>query len=560
MSTKRMLLTILAAGAVLAAVGIGPQFIGSARALPPTQAGVTIPYSGHLSNEAGVPVADGAYDFAFALYAAQTGGEPLWTETQEGVAVQGGAFTVLLGRVAPLPQEVLGGGARWLEVGVRGPGEAAYTRLAPRQELSVAASAAQAGAVAPAGGGLSCAHTHWGETWSGSGNGLVLLGNSDNSITLSAGDQSPHGGYGVFGLSEKGIGVAGRSDSSAGYGMYGLATATSGTNFGVYGESRSPSGYGVYGKVSASGGLNYGVYGESPRFGVYGKATSTTMDNSGVYGESYSINGDGVSGIAFATSGSTCGVVGHSYSPDGYGVLGAAHAASGTNYGVYGESYSINGYGVAGVALATSGTNYGVYGGSNSTNGYGVYGLNIYGGYAGYFYGKVHVQGTLSKSAGGFRIDHPLDPANKYLNHSFVESPDMKNVYDGVVLLDANGEAWVQLPEWFEALNQDFRYQLTPIGAPMPNLYIAQKIQGNRFKIAGGVPGKEVSWQVTGIRHDPFAERNRIPVEEDKPADERGTYLYPEGYGQPQEKGLDYRRHPELFREPPEAPAPQGNE
>ena len=41
----------------------------------------------------------------------------------------------------------------------------------------------------------------------------------------------------------------------------------------------------------------------------------------------------------------------------------------------------------------------------------------------------------------------------------------MKNIYDGVVTLDVYGEAEVQLPAWFEALNTDFRYQLTAIGA-----------------------------------------------------------------------------------------------
>ena len=54
-----------------------------------------------------------------------------------------------------------------------------------------------------------------------------------------------------------------------------------------------------------------------------------------------------------------------------------------------------------------------------------------------------------------FKIDHPLDPENKYLRHTSIESDDMKNVYDGVVTLNDNGEAWVQLPNWFQALNID---------------------------------------------------------------------------------------------------------
>jgi hypothetical protein len=107
----------------------------------------------------------------------------------------------------------------------------------------------------------------------------------------------------------------------------------------------------------------------------------------------------------------------------------------------------------------------------------------------------------------------------------------MMNVYNGNIVLDDQGEALVTLPDWFEALNRDFRYQLTAIGGPGPNLYVAQEIAGNQFQIAGGAPGLKVSWQVTGIRQDPYAEAHRIPVEEDKPQKEKGAYLHPEEYG-----------------------------
>jgi hypothetical protein len=140
--------------------------------------------------------------------------------------------------------------------------------------------------------------------------------------------------------------------------------------------------------------------------------------------------------------------------------------------------------------------------------------------------GVLTCTGSLSKPAGTFRIDHPLDPANKYLYHSFVESPDMLNVYDGVVTLDARGEASVALPDWFQALNRDFRYQLTPIGAAAPNLHISSEVEGNRFAIAGGVPGMRVSWLITGVRHDPYAEDHRVQVEVEKSPAERGTYVY----------------------------------
>ena len=143
--------------------------------------------------------------------------------------------------------------------------------------------------------------------------------------------------------------------------------------------------------------------------------------------------------------------------------------------------------------------------------------------------GNVHVTGNFTKGSGSFKIDHPLDPENKYLYHSFVESPDMKNIYDGIAVLDKNGEAWVELPEWFEALNKDFRYQLTCIGGFAP-VYIAEKISDNRFKVAGGKAGMEVSYQVTGIRQDPYANAHRIVVEEEKPDNEKGTYLHPDVY------------------------------
>jgi hypothetical protein len=64
---------------------------------------------------------------------------------------------------------------------------------------------------------------------------------------------------------------------------------------------------------------------------------------------------------------------------------------------------------------------------------------------------------------------------------------------------------------------------------------------GGSFVVQTDLPRVEVSWQVTGIRRDPYAEKHRIPVEEDKPADEQGTYLSPDAWGVPLERGLDHR-------------------
>jgi hypothetical protein len=176
----------------------------------------------------------------------------------------------------------------------------------------------------------------------------------------------------------------------------------------------------------------------------------------------------------------------------------------------------------------------------------GVWGLSQ-NGVAGLFSGNVSITGSLSKAGGSFKIDDPIDPANKYLYHSFVESPDMKNVYDGVVTLDALGEAVVQLPDWFGALNRDFRYQLTCIGAFAP-VYIAEEVTENHFKIAGGKPGMKVSWMVTGIRQDAWANAHRIPVEVEKPAQEQGYYIHPELFGQPAQKSIEWAERPQQMK------------
>lgn len=151
------------------------------------------------------------------------------------------------------------------------------------------------------------------------------------------------------------------------------------------------------------------------------------------------------------------------------------------------------------------------------------------GSYAGFFLGNVHVDGNLSKSSGSFKIDHPLDPENKYLYHSFVESPDMMNIYNGNATTDKNGNALVELPDYFEALNMDFRYQLTVIGQ-FAQAIVGKKIKGNSFKIKTDKPNVEVSWQVTGVRNDAFARKNRIKVEEEKETYNIGTYLNPEAF------------------------------
>jgi hypothetical protein len=157
--------------------------------------------------------------------------------------------------------------------------------------------------------------------------------------------------------------------------------------------------------------------------------------------------------------------------------------------------------------------------------------------------GNVSVAGTLSKGAGTFKIDHPVDPENKFLYHSFVESPDMMNVYNGNIVTSSTGEATVNLPEYFESLNKDFRYQLTVIG-DFAQAIVFKKVENNKFVIKTDKPNIEVSWQVTGIRKDPFAEKNRVVPEVEKSPEEKGKYLHPEAYGLPPEKGIGNKKNP----------------
>lgn len=209
-------------------------------------------------------------------------------------------------------------------------------------------------------------------------------------------------------------------------------------------------------------------------------------------------------------------------------------------HGVQGQSNSHIG------TEGTSNSGTAVY--AETQSGIGIWAVANSGPWAGLFQGNVSVSGTLSKPGGGFRIDHPADPANKYLNHSFVESSEMKNIYDGVAQMDANGEAIVDLADWMEELNQEFRIQLTPMGAPAPHLHLVGTIAHGRFRIAGGSPGHCVFWQVTGVRRDPWAKAHPLFVEEDKEECERGHYLQPELFGEPSTRNVFAARFRETVR------------
>jgi hypothetical protein len=417
---------------------------------------------------------------------------------------------------------------------------------------------------------------------------------SGNPIGVSGTVTSGTGGAGVYGINSEtsglGFGVIGTNASPVGVGVYGSEIATTGVNFGVFGNVNSPSGVGVEGLQSLTTGPGYGVIGitYSPGgIGTLGHNMATSGPAVGVDGQSESPDGAGVYGVANATEGASYGVEGESLSGNGAGVYGTNTATSGNAFGVFGQSasgYGVYGKsatgvailgacvptgsntcynGVAGINNSTSGGMNGVYALTESPGGSAVYMVNTGGGSllvgtesnggnatfyvnvdgSGYFGGAVQIDGnlnvggTLTKGGGSFKIDDPLDPANKYLSHSFVESPDMMNIYNGNVTTDKRGLATVVLPNYFETLNRDFRYQLTVIGQ-FAQAIVAKEIDRGRFTIRTNKPGVKVSWQVTGIRQDAWANANRIPNEEDKPAQERGTYLHPELFGAPQSQRI----------------------
>jgi len=220
------------------------------------------------------------------------------------------------------------------------------------------------------------------------------------------------------------------------------------------------------------------------------------------------------------------------------------NALPSSSYGLY---VIDNDYGIRSIASTSTGTyTYGVLGDADggTARNVSIYGSGASGtgtNWAGYFYGDVYVLGTVSKAGDKIVLDHPLDPENKFLSHTSINSDQMTNIYHGNVILDSEGNATVIMQNWVEDANKDFRYQLTAIGAPGPNLYISKKINGNKFSISGGASGMEVSWQVTGLRNDNYAKANPITVETDKTADEKGLYLHPDAFGLPEEKGIEYQ-------------------
>jgi hypothetical protein len=378
------------------------------------------------------------------------------------------------------------------------------------------------------------------------------------------------------------VGVWGDSDSGVGvFGSAGITSPTnpllSGVRGGVVGHGGEPTPAedpqwphaGVVGHSTSACGL---VGFSNTGLGLYAFTQNDAQDptlptilsyagNVGIGLLAKSSSGDAVVGDSNAgagvhgTSELRTGVLGEAYVGRNSGTRIGVNGLSDKGVGVRGDSQTGNG--VEGVTLGEANGVSGVH--FSRDPGSGVFGLSVLGngvegftfsrdrataavrgeakrpGLAGLFVGDVKVTGQIMKGGGGFHIDHPLDPERKTLTHSFVESPEMLNVYSGTVTTDSDGAARVRLPDYFDALNGDVRYQLTAIGS-FARVMVSEEVKGNEFAIASDEPNVKVCWQVTGVRDDAWARTHRIQVEHDKPKSEQGTYIHPEAFA-PKSKG-----------------------
>ena len=289
------------------------------------------------------------------------------------------------------------------------------------------------------------------------------------------------------------------------------------TNHGVVAIRATADTISLYENMNASPGLGgYGMHrieytgpNDNDRVGILATVIKSLADvkGTGVYGAGNSI------GVRATAESSTAG-----------------NTISGVDAEAYGSGAGTFSVGVSGQAsqyIAAPQYAYGIYG-------YAVGGTTNYAVYAD---GNARVIGSMSKASGTFEIDHPLDPGNKFLYHSFVESPDMMNIYNGNVTTDATGTSIVTMPNYFDALNKDFRYQLTVIGS-FAQAMISKEMAGNTFEIKTNQPNTKVSWQVTGVRQDAWANAHRVVPEVEKSEAEKGKYLHPELFGKSREEQI----------------------
>lgn len=489
----------------------------------------TISYQGVLTDESGNPKADGNYSISFSLYEAETGGDAIWTETKN-LALKKGLFSTSLGDLTPFNSNVKFDKQYWLGIKVGDEAE-----LSPRIALTSAGYSLMSDDVA--GGKVVKSLNGLKDNIIIEGGGGTTVTSNENKIRISS---STGGGSGILGIQNTNntLNIDSPNGPTATVNLKVPLTLNDSITDYMLTVINTANGHGLKG-VSTG----VGVYGESDDwYGVYGTAPAGT----GIGG--FSGTGTGVSG----QSETGWGI--YAFSQGGH----AVHAGSISDYGIVGNT--TNGWG--GVYGETVNRSHGILGYHNPGNnsGAGVYGYGAsgidWGDYAGWFDGSVQVSayvyaGGLSVSGDkNFKIDHPLDPANKYLIHSCIESPERMNVYNGNITTDENGFASVGLPAYFQSLNIDYRYQLTTIGQ-QAQAWIETEIRNNRFTIKTDKPKVKVSWQVTGVRNDEYAKQHPFSAVQEKEERNKGKYLAPELFGQPKEKGIYYSNKPEVNRQLP---------
>ncbi len=402
-----------------------------------------ISYQGVLTGNAGNPL-NGTFSMTFGLYASASGGTSCWSENQS-VEVIKGVFNVLLGNNNPISTCAFDV-PYWLGITVED------TTLTPRIELSSTAYSMRTRSVED--GSITNSSIAPGQVVKGLNNlkdNVNIVGDSNVNITTSGS---------TITISASGGGGGTVTEVNTGSGLTGGPINTTGTI-----------------RIPNSGVTNSHLADNSVDDSKISFPFSKTKTSGGIL---FSIINNG-SGVGISGLGNSKGVWGETPSTSGYGVYGLATSTSGSNYGVYGLSSSSTGTGVYGKGF------FGLWGNSNNSNSSLGLIATTSGNKVAELHGNTDVYGNLSKYGGNFEIDHPLDPANKILRHSFVESPDMMNVYNGNVTTDASGFVNVQLPDYFEALNKDFRYQLTVVGQ-FAQAIISQEIQKNIFTIQTDKP------------------------------------------------------------------------